>query len=102
MATYAELRQAVENPELNNKVRVACVMAANAVALEADTVPLHSQRIKWAAAVFENPDREGQRMVWSVLAKNASATLAQILAATDAQVQTAVDDSVNVFAQVQT
>jgi hypothetical protein len=98
MATYAELRTAAELPSLLIQVQVACVVAANTVALEAPATPLHTQRMLWAADVFANPVTAAQRMVWSVLAKNAAATPAQIANATDATVQTNVNDSVNVFA----
>jgi hypothetical protein len=41
--------------------------------------------------VFDNPESGQRAVLWSVLAQNKSATLAQIIGATDAQVQTAVD-----------
>lgn len=100
MATYQELRAASEDGALLIKVQVACVVAANAVALEAPATPLHAQRMLWAADVFADPVTAARRMVWSVLAKNAAATPTQIANATDAAVQTQVNESVNVFANV--
>lgn len=98
MATYAELLQANANDTLVNKVRVAVVVAATTIMAEADTVPLHSQRLLWAKAVFTDPAEAGKKMMWPVLAQNRALTLAQINGATDADVQTAVDVAVNVFA----
>lgn len=100
MATYAELRTASENETLLIKTQVACVIAANAVALESAATPLHDQRMLWAADVFQDPASAAKRMVWSVLAKNSSATPAQIAGVSDSVLQGHVDASVNVFANV--
>lgn len=98
MATYTELLQAAENPAITSKVRVACIIAAETVRTEGTGVANHALRLTWAKAVFANPETEAKRMLWAVLAQNRSNTLAAILAATDAQVQTAVDAAVDVFA----
>lgn len=98
MASYDELLIASEDPGLNKKVRVACIIAADTVRTEATSVTNHSNRLIWAKAVFQAPDAEAKRMLWSVLAKNKAFTLAQIIAATDGTVQTAVDSSVDTFA----
>lgn len=98
MATYAEILSASSDPTLNNKIRVAVVIAAEAVRTENTATTNHANRLLWAKAVFANPDQEARRMVWAVLAQNAGFTLAQILGATDAAVQTAVNNAVDVFA----
>lgn len=98
MATYAELLTASENPALNNKIRVACIIAAEKVRVEQSSVPNHAARLVWAKDVFANPDQEARRMLWAVLAQNQAATLAQITGASDSAVQTAVDAAVDVFA----
>lgn len=98
MATYAELLQASEHAGLNAKVRVACIIAAEAVRTESVGTTNHANRVKWAKAVFANPLQEAPRMLWAVLAQNSGATLAQIQAASDATVQTAVNAAVDVFA----
>jgi hypothetical protein len=98
MATYFELLQAAETPDLNRRIRVACFIAAESARTELGTIPNHANRLAWAKRVFENPDQEARRMVWAVLAQNKDATLAQIQNATDAQVQIAVDAAVDVFA----
>lgn len=98
MASYAELLSASENGPLFNKIRVACFVAAETVRTEADTTANHANRLIWAKGVFMSPDQEARRMLWAVLAQNKSVTLANILASTDAQVQSAVDAAVDVFA----
>lgn len=98
MATYAELLQASENQTLNARIRVACIIAAEAIRTENVGTTNHANRVKWAKAVFANPLQEAQRMVWAVLAQNASATLSQITGASDSTVQTAVNAAVDVFA----
>lgn len=98
MATYIELLQTAGNDGLRQRVRVACIIAAEDVRTEPVDTPNHAERLVWAKAVFQNPEAEGDRMLWAVLAQNAAATVQQITGATDEMVQTAVDAAVNVFA----
>lgn len=98
MATYLELLQAAENDNLNRKMRVAVIIAAEAVRTEQASVTNHANRLVWAKDVFANPDREAKRMLWAVLAQNAAAPLAGITGASDTAVQTAVNNAVDVFA----
>jgi len=98
MATYAELLTASVDAPLNDKIRVACVVAAETVRTEPAATANHVERVKWAQKVFHDPNSEASRMIWAVLAQNRAATLAQITGASDATVQTAVDAAVNVFA----
>ena len=98
MATYAELITASNNATLKDKIRVACVVAAETVRTELDTVPNHANRLLWAKRVFNRPLDAAEDMLWVVLAQNRANTLAQITGATDTQVQNNVDAAVNVFA----
>ena len=100
MATYAELRTASELPSLLIQVQVACIIASDTVSLEAPATPLHAERLIWAKSVYTDPNAAARRMIWAVLAKNKTATPAQIATVTDANVQTSVDAAVNVFATV--
>lgn len=100
MATYAELLTASENEALKKKIRVAVVVAAEVVRTEAATVEKHAERLQWAKQVFINPVAEAERMLWAVLARHKDAPFASIIGADDATVQTAVNDAVDVFAQV--
>lgn len=99
MATYDELLQAAGDTGLINHVRVAVFVSATNIMTEAGTVTNHANRLIWAKTVFDDPAAAGLKMMWPVLAQNRTATLAQITGATDADVQTAVDAAVNVFAQ---
>lgn len=98
MATYDELLTASGNTALINKIRVAVVVAAEIVRTEAGSVSNHTNRLLWAKAVYADPVREAQRMMWAVLAQNRAFTLAQITSADDATVQSAVNAAVDVFA----
>ena len=98
MATYFELLQAAEHQDLTRRVRVAVIVAAEAVRAESGGTANHPNRLVWAKGVFERPDQEAQRMLWVVLAQNKDATLAQIIGASDSVVQSAVNAAVDVFA----
>ena len=98
MATYTELFGLNNNSDLRNKVRVACIVAAETVMSELDTVPNHANRLIWAKAVFTSPDAEAKRMFMAVLAANHDLTTAQITGASDEAIQTNVDNHIDLFA----
>jgi len=98
MATYAELLLAAQNGDLTDKILVACFISADTIRQESGATANHANRLLWAKSVFENPERERDRMKWAVLAENKALTFAQIINATDTQVQTAVDQAVDIFA----
>lgn len=99
MATYTELlelRRAFS--PLRNKVQVAVVIAANAIRTEDPATDNHANRLVWSRGVFENSEREADRMCWAVLAANKDLDLPAIQGASDSAVQTQVDAAVNHFA----
>ena len=98
MATYQELFDLRSNDALRNKVAVACIVASEAIRTEAVNTTNHAARLVWAKAVFQNPNSESERMLWAILAQNAALTVSQITTASDASIQTAVNNAVNVFA----
>lgn len=98
MATYLELLTAAQNDALRQKIRVACLVAADTVRAESAATVNHAARLAWAKGVFESPVNEGEKMLWAVLAQNKSASLAAILAASDAVIQTNVDATIDLFA----
>ena len=98
MATLEELYSLWHDSVLENKVRAACVIAAETVMNELDTVDNHANRLLWAKAVFANPKGEATRMFMAILAANAAADVAVIQAATDVAIQTNVDDHIDLFA----
>lgn len=97
MATYPELLLLSEDPVLKNKVKVACVLAAEVVRLEAVGTTNHAARLLWAKSVYKDPGSVTFQMLWAVLAQNAAATVTAIQTATDATIQTAVNAAVDVF-----
>jgi hypothetical protein len=102
MAAYLDLiRVAAINGDLQQQVQVACFIQAGVIQGEPGGTSNHTNRMLWAKAVYQDPEREGRRMLWAVLAANNTATLAQIQSATDAQVQTAVAAAVDLFANGQ-
>lgn len=98
MATYAELFDLRANDGLRNKIAVACVIAAGNIRTEDPGTTNHANRLTWAAAVFTDPIREATRMMWAVLAQNSTLSVGQITGASDANIQTAVNAAIDVFA----
>ena len=98
MSTYTELFGLKNESNVINKVVVACVVAANGIKDELDTVDNHANRLLWAAGVFENPQHEAERMYWALLAANKDNTVEQITGALDSAIQTQVDDHIDLFA----
>lgn len=98
MATYTELFDLMNDSALRNRVSVACLVAAEAVRVEAAGTANHANRLIWAKTTFADARAAGERMLPAILAQNAALTRAQILAAADAALQTAVNAAVDVFA----
>jgi hypothetical protein len=97
MATYIELVAAAQDLTLRQRVALACVVAANGIFAEDVATTDHAKRIVWAKRVYESPESEASRALWSVLAQNKDATATQIANVTDASLQTAVDAAVAAF-----
>lgn len=95
MATLLELYAYASTPEyvsLRQRIAVACAIKAKAIGdLETPAEP----QIAWAKATLHDPDAAARDITHYVVAANSTATIAQINAATDAQVQTAVNTAVN-------
>lgn len=98
MATYLELRQLYGHGDLLNRIEVACIVAAETIRTEADSVTNHANRLKWAKAAYSAPRPAAEKMLMSLLAANKALTTVQLIGVTDAALQTAVDGAVNIFA----
>lgn len=98
MATYTELFDLMNDSALRNRVSVACLVAAEAVRVEAAGTANHANRLLWAKATFADARGAGERMLPAILAQNSGLTRAQILAAADSALQSAVNAAVDVFA----
>lgn len=98
MATYTEIFDLGSNAALRNRVTVACLVAAQAVAAEDPGTANHANRLLWAKSVFSDPLSAGQHMLMACLAANAALTPTQITGASDAALLSAVKGALNVFA----
>jgi len=94
MATYQELfdyRSTVECQNLINRITVAVAIKAEAIA---GGTPTAEQR-QWAVEALSNPRSKADSIIGFVLAANAAATTTQITNATDAAIQSNVNDAVD-------
>lgn len=98
MATYTELYEIANNNTLLDKFTAAVAIQAEVIRNESDQTANHANRLLWAKDAFSNPRAMAEKMTWPILAQNANATKAQILAATDGAILTAVANAINVFA----
>lgn len=98
MATYLELKTLFNDSDLNDRVQVACLIAAKVVKDEDDQTANHANRLKWSKAAFANPVTAATAMLKVLLADNNTLTIAQIQNATDGAIQSAVDAAIDVFA----
>jgi len=88
MANYEDLFGLGTNTELKNRVVVAVMIKADAIAALATPTQL---QIDWAKDVFASPIVVGEVVYRAVVAANSTATIAQITGASDASIQTNVD-----------
>ncbi len=98
MATYLELISVANDSDLQDKVLVACTVAADTIRLEAPATTNHANRLLWAKSVYSNPRQASRDVLWSVIIANRTLSVAQILGAADAAIQSNVDAVVDVFA----
>ena len=98
MATYDELFSLGSDVALRNKIAVAVMVKANTIAaLPAPT----TIQLEWAKQAYEDPTSMAETIQYSVLAANKNATVAQIVGASDAAIQTNVDSAVDdIFTKV--
>jgi len=91
MAFYTDLRGLFNDDELKNRVDIAVIVAASDLILGAPTINDN----KWAAAALGNTRQESIKAFKAVVAVNKDMTIAQITGASDAALQTAVDNVVS-------
>ena len=87
MATYMELHALRSDSDLQDKIGVACVIAAE---VKLSGTPSAADAA-WAKGVIANPGNVATSVINAVLAANKDAAASAILAATDAAIQTNVD-----------
>lgn len=98
MATYSEIYDLQNEAALRNRMAVAVVIAADTIRAEPPATANHANRLLWAKAALANPHGEAVRVLWGVLAQNKALTVAQITGASDASLQTAVNNTIDLFA----
>jgi len=98
MATYSELHGLFGKSNLRYQIEVACLIAAETIRNELDTVPNHDNRLIWAKRAFTSPRAVASEMLMALLAANKDVTVANIIGASDEQIQTKVDAAVDIFA----
>ena len=99
MATYDECLIAMENEALFRKVRIAVLVAADTIRSESAATTNHANRLLWARRVMDSHDVEARKMLGMAVVQSRTNTLTQITSASDAAVQTAVNNAVDVLAQ---
>ena len=98
MATYLELRSLYGHGDLTNRIEVAVIVAAEKIRTEASDTANHANRLTWAKATFGGPRRAAEQMLMALLAANRASTTAALIGVSDTDLQTAVDNAVNIFA----
>jgi len=109
MATYSELNAILTDTvsggqSLREKVRMACLIAAQTIIAGDDTsdppwaTTGHAQRLKWVDKMLASPDSTAREVFGIVVAANAAATQANIIGATDSAIQSNVNESIDALA----
>jgi hypothetical protein len=98
MATYLELHSLWANDSLRNRIAVACIVATDTIRLEDVGTVNHANRLTWAKLVLGDPQAQAKLMLMAVLAQNKALATEAILAASDAALQTAVGNAINMLA----
>lgn len=81
-----------------NRVAIAVVEAVRTVVTEDPATTNHAARLAWAFKAIGNPDLMANKMVWGVVTN--ATVRSNGLASTDAQIQTAVNQLINGFADI--
>lgn len=95
MATLLEIGQIVSEAgwgDLHTKVRSAATIKAAAIMNLA--TPTQAQ-LDWAQEAIKLPYKAGDEVIYYVVATNSSASIAQILGASDTAIQNNVNDAVD-------
>ena len=98
MATYLELYELRNDSDLQDRITVAVVIAAEGVRTDISPPVNQTAREVWATKVFHNPRLQGFRMLWAVLGSNSGVSVAQITGSTDTVLQNAVESAIDIFA----
>lgn len=92
MASYSELFDIRNNGPLRNKIMIAITVKAQTII---DLASPSANQITWASNAILDAVKMADKIMPYVLAANKAATVAQIVGASDASVQTNVDLAVD-------
>jgi len=90
---YKTTSDLMKDQDFNGRTQVACLHFASYISGEADDVPAHATRTKWATSTFGDP-LGAATVVMPILVMDPKVQAAGI-AITDADLQSAVESSVN-------
>jgi len=92
MASYTDLFGLRSNSVLINRIAVAVTIKAQ---VYVDTTPTDADQLTWASRVLTSPRPEAEKLLHYLVAADNTATISQITGASDAAIQTRVDDAVD-------
>ncbi len=95
--SYIEMMNMIQDSNLRLRVAAACIVAAEAIRVEASSVTGHTERLVWARSVFFSPTQMAERLMPSIIAQNSAATVAAVQSASDASIQSAVNAAFPAF-----
>ena len=98
MASYMELKTLFGHSDLQDKVEVACIVAAEAIRVETPEPPNHADRVVWAKRCWASSTAVRDELLKAVLAANKDQSVEDIIGAADSAIQARVDAAVDVFA----
>jgi len=98
VAKYSDIQDLYNKRALLPSIMTAVAIAAQQIVAEAPATPNHAQRLLWAARALRNPEQMARDMELGIYAANAGFTILQITSATDAAIQTAVNNLIDTFA----
>ena len=91
--TYSEMALLMTDLDFRGRVKVSALKFADSITIEADSVPAHNTRLRWAQSTFQQPDAvAGQLQPPTVIDPAVQLAGADI---TDAALQSAVEGVVN-------
>jgi len=91
--TYSESNALMTDAEFRGRIKVASLKYADSIMLEANTVPTHNTRLRWAQNCFQQPDMVAGQIQPPVVMDPAVQTAGKDI--TDAALQGAVEGTVN-------
>ena len=93
MATYLELFDLGTNADNNDLLNRTIVAVTKKAQTPLDGATPTTNEVTWAAGVLSSPRSKAQELLYYILAANSASSTAQILAATDATLQTNIDSA---------